>query len=80
MNDALALDCDAFPESDVVFDVGGGVLGLRIEPSGVFVARTVDDDVVVAGRAASFGIDVTLQLVGREACLRRIDRALEYIR
>jgi glutamyl-tRNA synthetase len=36
--------------------------------------------VAVAGRAASPGIDVTLQLVGREACLRRIDRALEYIR
>jgi len=36
--------------------------------------------VAVAGRAASPGIDVTLQLVGRDACLRRIDRALEYIR
>ncbi|GMQ84080.1 MAG: glutamate--tRNA ligase [Gammaproteobacteria bacterium] len=36
--------------------------------------------VAVAGRAASPGIDVTLHLVGREACLRRIDRALEYIR
>jgi len=36
--------------------------------------------VAVAGRAASPGIDITLQLVGREACLRRIDRALEYIR
>jgi len=36
--------------------------------------------VAVVGRAASPGIDITLQLVGREACLRRIDRAIEYIR
>ncbi len=36
--------------------------------------------VAVVGRAASPGIDVTLHLVGREACLRRIDRALEFIR
>ncbi len=36
--------------------------------------------VAVAGRAASPGIDDTLYLVGREATLRRIDRALEYIR
>ena len=35
--------------------------------------------VAVAGRAASPGIDVTLQLVGREACLRRIDKALAWI-
>jgi len=35
--------------------------------------------VAVVGRAASPGIDVTLELVEREACLRRIDRALEYI-
>ena len=35
--------------------------------------------VAVAGRAASPGIDVTLELVGREACLRRIDKALAYI-
>ena len=35
--------------------------------------------VAVVGRAASPGIDVTLFLVGREACLRRIDKALEYI-
>ena len=35
--------------------------------------------VAVVGRAASPGIDVTLQLVGREACLRRIDKALAYI-
>lgn len=32
--------------------------------------------VAVVGRAASPGIDVTLYLVGRDACLRRIDRAL----
>jgi len=36
--------------------------------------------VAVVGRAASPGIDVTLYLVGREACLRRIDMALQYIR
>jgi glutamyl-tRNA synthetase len=35
--------------------------------------------VAVAGRAASPGIDVTLYLTGREATLRRIDRALDYI-
>ena len=35
--------------------------------------------VAVVGRAASPGIDVTLELVGREACLRRIDRAIQYI-
>ena len=35
--------------------------------------------VAIVGRAASPGIDVTLQLVGREACLRRIDMALAYI-
>jgi len=35
--------------------------------------------VAVVGRAASPGIDVTLYLVGREACLRRIDMALEFI-
>ncbi len=35
--------------------------------------------VAVVGRAASPGIDVTLQLVGQQACLRRIDRALDYI-
>jgi glutamyl-tRNA synthetase len=35
--------------------------------------------VAVVGRAASPGIDVTLYLVGREACLRRIDRALRHI-
>ena len=35
--------------------------------------------VAVVGRAASPGIDMTLYLVGQKACLRRIDRALEYI-
>lgn len=35
--------------------------------------------VALVGRAASPGIDVTLQLVGKEATLRRIDRALAYI-
>ncbi|MCB1859685.1 MAG: glutamate--tRNA ligase [Gammaproteobacteria bacterium] len=36
--------------------------------------------VAVVGRAASPGIDETLFLVGKAACLRRIDRALDYIR
>jgi glutamyl-tRNA synthetase len=36
--------------------------------------------VAVVGRAASPGIDDTLYLVGKEACLRRIERALEFIR
>ncbi|MCU7816540.1 MAG: glutamate--tRNA ligase [Candidatus Thiodiazotropha sp. (ex Rostrolucina anterorostrata)] len=36
--------------------------------------------VAVVGRAASPGIDVTLYLVGKEASLRRIDKALDYIR
>jgi glutamyl-tRNA synthetase len=35
--------------------------------------------VAVVGRAASPGIDTTLNLVGKPACLRRIDKALEYI-
>jgi len=35
--------------------------------------------VAITGRAASPGIDVTLHLVGRDACLRRIDRALDFI-
>ena len=36
--------------------------------------------VAVVGRAASPGIDITLSLVGKEATLRRIDRALALIR
>ncbi len=36
--------------------------------------------VAVVGRAASPGIDDTLYLVGKDACLRRIQRALEYIK
>jgi len=35
--------------------------------------------VAIVGRAASPGIDVTLHLVGKEACLRRINMAIEYI-
>ncbi len=35
--------------------------------------------VAIVGRAASPGIDVTLQLVGQAACLRRIDKALAFI-
>jgi glutamyl-tRNA synthetase len=36
--------------------------------------------VAIVGRAASPGIDVTLRLVGKEATLRRIDKALAYVR
>jgi glutamyl-tRNA synthetase len=36
--------------------------------------------VAIVGRAASPGIDTTLHLLGKETCLRRIDRALDYIR
>lgn len=36
--------------------------------------------VAVVGRAASPGIDITLTLVGKEATLRRLDRALDFIR
>ncbi len=35
--------------------------------------------VAIVGRAASPGIDITLQLVGKPATLRRIDRALAFI-
>ena len=35
--------------------------------------------VAVVGRAASPGIDATLRLVGKEATLRRLDRAIEFI-
>ena len=35
--------------------------------------------VAICGRAASPGIDVTLYLVGKAACLRRIDMALAFI-
>ena len=45
-------------------------------------ALGANDDlrVAIVGRAASPGIDVTLYLIGQEACLRRIDKALEFIR
>jgi len=36
--------------------------------------------VAVVGRAASPGIDVTLHLVGREATLRRVDRAIGFVK
>jgi glutamyl-tRNA synthetase len=35
--------------------------------------------VAVVGRAASPGIGVTLELVGKEATLRRIEQALDHI-
>jgi len=40
----LSFDGDAFPKRDVVFDVGGGVFGLRVEPGGVLVALAIDDE------------------------------------
>lgn len=36
--------------------------------------------VAVSGQAASPSIDATLYLVGQDACLRRIDKALDFIR
>jgi len=36
--------------------------------------------VALCGRAASPGIDVTLYLVGKAACIRRLDKALVYIK
>ncbi len=75
MREALdALD-DWSPEAlhQLVADVSEG-LGLKMGK----VAQPLR--VAVVGRAASPGIDVTLYLVGREACLRRIDKALEFIR
>lgn len=36
--------------------------------------------VAITGRAASPSIDVTLHLTGKVASLRRIDRALDYIK
>ncbi len=36
--------------------------------------------VAIVGRAASPGIDITLQLVGKDTTLRRIDRALDWIK
>ena len=35
--------------------------------------------VAVTGGAPSPGLDLTVFLVGKEACMRRIDKALEYI-
>ncbi len=50
----------------------------ELEPNMGKVAQPLR--VAVCGRAASPGIDVTLWLTGKEAVLRRIERALEYIR
>ncbi|MCF6356090.1 MAG: glutamate--tRNA ligase [Candidatus Polarisedimenticolaceae bacterium] len=75
MREALdALD-DWSPEAlhQVVADVSER-LGLKMGK----VAQPLR--VAIVGRAASPGIDVTLYLVGRDACLRRIDKALEFIR
>ena len=72
---ALAELADWTPEAlhQVVNDVAAG-LGLNMGK----VAQPLR--VAVVGRAASPGIDVTLHLVGREACLRRIDQAIEFVR
>jgi glutamyl-tRNA synthetase len=56
----------------VVKDVAEG-LGLNLGK----VAQPLR--VAVVGRAASPGIDITMYLVGREACLRRIDRVLDQL-
>ena len=74
LRDALATLDDWQPEPlhQVVKDVADA-LDLKLGK----VAQPLR--VAVVGRAASPGIDVTLFLVGREACLRRIDRALDYI-
>jgi len=74
VRDRLAVldDWQAEKLHQVVIDVAGS-LGLNMGK----VAQPLR--VAVVGRAASPGIDVTLQLVGKEACLRRIDRALDYI-
>lgn len=75
VRDALAMLDDWTPEGlhQAVVNVAGSLelkLGKVAQPLRV----------AVVGRAASPGIDVTLHLVGREACLRRIDRAVDYIK
>jgi glutamyl-tRNA synthetase len=75
VRDALATLDDWTPEGlhQAVVNVAGSLelkLGKVAQPLRV----------AVVGRAASPGIDVTLHLVGREACLRRIDRAVDYIK
>jgi glutamyl-tRNA synthetase len=74
MRAALEAQADWSPEAlhQRVMDVSAG-LDLKMGK----VAQPLR--VAVVGRAASPGIDVTLSLVGRAACLRRIDRALDYI-
>jgi glutamyl-tRNA synthetase len=74
VREALAAIDDWQPEGlhQAVVDVAAG-LGLGLGK----VAQPLR--VAVVGRAASPGIDITLHLVGREACLRRIDRALNHI-
>lgn len=74
MRVALEAQDDWTPEAlhQVVMDLSEA-LGLKMGK----VAQPLR--VAVVGRAASPGIDVTLHLVGKAACLRRIDRALDYI-
>jgi glutamyl-tRNA synthetase len=71
LRSALAALQDWSPDElhQVVKDVAD-TLGLKLGK----VAQPLR--VAVVGRAASPGIDITLYLVGREACLRRIDRVL----
>jgi len=74
MKEALVSLAEWTPEAlhQAVEDVAGE-LGVKMGK----VAQPLR--VAVVGRAASPGIDVTLYLVGRDACLRRIDMALDYI-
>ncbi|WP_428624044.1 glutamate--tRNA ligase [Sedimenticola sp.] len=74
MRAALEAQEDWSPEAlhQLVMDVSAG-LELKMGK----VAQPLR--VAVVGRAASPGIDITLSLVGQAACLRRIDKALDYI-
>ena len=61
-------DLHALIESVVeALDVGFGKVGMPLR-------------LAVTGGAPSPELDMTLYLIGRDACLRRIDRAIEYIR
>ncbi|MCK4951051.1 MAG: glutamate--tRNA ligase, partial [Gammaproteobacteria bacterium] len=60
-------DLHALIESIVeVLEVGFGKVGMPLR-------------LAVTGGAPSPELDMTLYLIGREACLRRIDKAIEYI-
>jgi glutamyl-tRNA synthetase len=75
VRDALAAVTDWMPETiyKTVVDVAESLdakMGKVAQPLRV----------AVSGCAATPSIDQTLYLVGKEACLRRIDKALVYIR